>query len=185
MDVKSQIINIAQDLIQRNGIDSFSFRTLAEEVNIKSASVHYHFPKKEDLLAEVAKKYNQDFSAALSEISSTKSTAKKKLLGLLGLFENTKVDNKICLCAMFASMSESLSDGSAKEVEIFFKELTSWVSGVLSEAEANKQLKSELSKKTLTNLIVASLEGALLLDRLNVNYKYLKSCKDLINDIIA
>jgi TetR/AcrR family transcriptional repressor of nem operon len=40
---------------------------LANEVGIKSASVHYHFPTKEDLGAELAKRYTENFLSALGD----------------------------------------------------------------------------------------------------------------------
>src|SRR6201985_2217387 len=48
-DMKTMIMDAAQRRMQAGGFGGFSFRELAAEVGIKSASVHYHFPTKEDL----------------------------------------------------------------------------------------------------------------------------------------
>jgi len=185
MNMKTQIMSVAQNLIQKNGIDSFSFRTLANEVNIKSASVHYHFPKKDDLIAEIAKNYNQDFFKALDDINQTNASSKNKLKGLLKLFEATKKNDKVCLCAMLASASDKLDENSNNELNYFFTKLSSWTHDILREAKAKQEVNSSLPIKSLANLLVASLEGALLIDKVNDNHSYLKSCKDLIDSALS
>ncbi len=185
MDIRSQIISVAKDFIQKNGVDSFSFRTIADEINIKSASVHYHFPKKEDLIVEIAKGYNLVFMNVLSNIKNSDITPKKKLLSLLKLFEDTKKSNKVCLSAMLATTTGKLDKNSNHELNYFFKMLSDWVIDILKIAKKNKQLNPMMPTKSLANLVVASFEGALLIDRVDDDYKYLKSCRDLVNTILT
>ena len=44
----------ARAMVQARGYNSLSFRELAKEIGIKSASVHYYFPTKGDLGAALA-----------------------------------------------------------------------------------------------------------------------------------
>ncbi len=57
MSKKEAILNAAENKARLGGYNNFSFRELANEVGIKSASVHYHFPTKADLGAELVKRY--------------------------------------------------------------------------------------------------------------------------------
>ncbi|MDF2795086.1 MAG: transcriptional regulator, TetR family [Pseudomonas orientalis] len=50
----------ARKMVQTRGYNGLSFRELAKEVGIKSASIHYHFPTKGDLGAALAKRYTED-----------------------------------------------------------------------------------------------------------------------------
>lgn len=53
---RDQLLDAAVAMLQRVGFVSFSFRDLAAQVGIRSASIHYHFPTKADLgLALVAR----------------------------------------------------------------------------------------------------------------------------------
>jgi TetR/AcrR family transcriptional repressor of nem operon len=52
-DVKAAIMDAAERRMQQGGFGGFSFREIAADVGIKSSSVHYHFPTKEDLAAAV------------------------------------------------------------------------------------------------------------------------------------
>ncbi|HJY50709.1 MAG TPA: TetR/AcrR family transcriptional regulator [Stellaceae bacterium] len=45
------------------GYGGFSFRDLAAEISIKSASVHHHFPTKATMTAAVARRYGDRFLA--------------------------------------------------------------------------------------------------------------------------
>jgi TetR/AcrR family transcriptional repressor of nem operon len=53
-DVKTAIMDAAERRMQLGGFGGFSFREIAADVGIKSSSVHYHFPTKEDLAAAVS-----------------------------------------------------------------------------------------------------------------------------------
>ena len=48
-DIKTAIMDAAERRMQLGGFGGFSFREIAADVGIKSSSVHYHFPTKEDL----------------------------------------------------------------------------------------------------------------------------------------
>ena len=56
-DKKTQLESAATNSIQRTGLKDLSFRRLADEVGIKSASVHYYFPGKADLANSLIEKY--------------------------------------------------------------------------------------------------------------------------------
>ncbi|MEL7448697.1 MAG: TetR/AcrR family transcriptional regulator, partial [Pseudomonadota bacterium] len=68
-DKREQIEQVATQAIKHEGIRSVSFRTLADEVGVKSSSVHYHFPTKDDLAEAVIRSYSQAFGEALRDIS--------------------------------------------------------------------------------------------------------------------
>ncbi len=55
-DVKTAIMDAAERRMQLGGFGGFSFREIAADVGIKSSSVHYHFPTKEDLAAAVIRR---------------------------------------------------------------------------------------------------------------------------------
>ena len=56
-DIKTAIMDAAERRIQLGGFGGFSFREIAADVGIKSSSVHYHFPTKEDLAAAVLRRW--------------------------------------------------------------------------------------------------------------------------------
>ncbi|MEM7678447.1 MAG: TetR/AcrR family transcriptional regulator, partial [Myxococcota bacterium] len=61
------ILKAAEEMVRQGGYNAFSFRAIADVVGIKSSSVHYYFPTKEDLGVAVAKYYTHRFIESLGE----------------------------------------------------------------------------------------------------------------------
>ena len=70
MATVDRILDVAELRMRRSGYHAVSFRDLATEIGIKSASVHYHFPQKADLgralVARYAERFLQSLDAALA-----------------------------------------------------------------------------------------------------------------------
>ena len=67
MNKKQEILKQAELKVREGGYNNFSFRELANDVGIKSASVHYYFPTKADLGAELAAQYTLGFLDLLGD----------------------------------------------------------------------------------------------------------------------
>jgi AcrR family transcriptional regulator len=55
-ETAERLMDLAEVHIRSAGYDGFSFRALAAEIGIKSASVHHHFPTKATKAAAVARR---------------------------------------------------------------------------------------------------------------------------------
>ena len=66
-DVKTAIMDAAERRMQLGGFGGFSFREIAADVGIKSSSVHYHFPTKDDLAAAVIRRWAEGTSKSVDE----------------------------------------------------------------------------------------------------------------------
>ena len=60
-------MDAAERRMQLGGFGGFSFREIAADVGIKSSSVHYHFPTKEDLAAAVIRRWAEETSKFIDE----------------------------------------------------------------------------------------------------------------------
>ncbi len=56
-DVAAAIMDAAERRMRKGGFSGFSFREIAADVGVKSSSVHYHFPTKENPAAAVIQRY--------------------------------------------------------------------------------------------------------------------------------
>ena len=68
--VIEQVLDLAQSLIQLRGYNAMSYRNLADEIGVKTASIHYYFPTKEDLGLALLKRYRLAFKNALAGIDA-------------------------------------------------------------------------------------------------------------------
>ncbi|MBX3539402.1 MAG: TetR/AcrR family transcriptional regulator [Chelatococcus sp.] len=68
-----QILSVARDLFTMKGYDGTSIRDIADAISIKTASIYYYFPSKEDLFVEVMRrgiaKISDAVRAAISQSS--------------------------------------------------------------------------------------------------------------------
>jgi len=181
-DKKAQLERAAIDSVQRNGLKDLSFRTLASEVGIKSASVHYHFPGKADLANSLIEKYSDEFGLLLKTIDSDQHGLKSKLDNFIDIFENVLKDGKLCLCGIMAAEVERLDAQSRELLERYFELSEVWLAIVL-EAERDK-LATDLTSKKLAKIILSGLEGAILLDRVDGGFTRLEAQRDLIHSFL-
>ena len=56
-DTDEQILNAAEDLLQRRGYNAFSYHHIAIQLGVRNAAIHYHFPSKEDLGVALVKRF--------------------------------------------------------------------------------------------------------------------------------
>src|SRR3954453_7862902 len=123
-DTRSLILDAAQDLIQRLGANAMSYQHLSEAVGIRKASIHYHFPAKQDLLAALIERYHGYFVGLVDRLIAEESDPARMLDRYVGLFEATLREgehDKACLCGMLGAELASLGDEAARGIRHFFK----------------------------------------------------------------
>ena len=80
---KAEIVELARELLVREGYDQFVLRTIAERAEIKLGNLQYYFPTREDLLETVGE---QEFFRGLQmvhEAAASSATPKEKLTQLV------------------------------------------------------------------------------------------------------
>jgi len=182
-DNRQKLEEAALNAVQRGGLKALSFRTLADEVGIKSSSVHYHFPEKSDLAKALIERYSIEFFAALREIESTKWGLRRKLRVFIDIFDQVAEQDKLCLCGMMASEVEQLDEGNRTLLNNYFLDTENWLVKLFTDHQ--DELLSELSSRTLARTILSGLEGALLLDRVVGDKQRLKAQRELIMAHVA
>ena len=56
-DTKTAIMDAAQELIQRGGVNAMSYQHISDAIGIRKASIHHHFPTKDSLIEAVLQRY--------------------------------------------------------------------------------------------------------------------------------
>jgi TetR/AcrR family transcriptional repressor of nem operon len=162
-DMKEALMAVARATVQAHGYNALSFRELAKEVGIKSASVHYHFPTKGDLGAALARRYREDGATYLEELLSDAKSPKWIFDRYIEIFRGALTqDNRMCLCGIMSAETDDLPDQVRTEVEAFARMNVAWLSRALALA------KPDFGKKALgeqATAIFAAIQGAQLVAR--------------------
>jgi TetR/AcrR family transcriptional regulator, transcriptional repressor for nem operon len=167
-DTKTLILDTAQDLIQRLGVNGMSYQDISEVVGIRKASIHTHFPKKDDLLVALLDRYNDRFVRIVDGILASNDPPEVKLRRYCGLYEATLSSgsqDKACLCAMLGAELAALKHPSLELVRKFYQENQSRLMIILNEGRQTGDFQFSGDVQVTATLIFSLLEGGMLVAR--------------------
>ena len=180
---RQELETIAADFVQRAGLHNLSFRTLANEVGVKSSSVHYYFPEKSALASALITNYSSQLRQRLKEIGESKGTLEEKLKQFIDIFEAVIDSGKLCLCGIMAAEVSTLDEDNRTLLTSYFVESEDWLNAQL-EAERD-QLYCDLDPSIIAKVVMSGLEGAILIDRVEGGKTRLQAQRIMINRLIS
>lgn len=157
-----RILDAGQEMARKGGFHDFSFRAIAAEVGVKSASVHYHFPTKGDLGAAVVKRYRMRFGESLADASNCAASACDRLSAFAGLFREPLSGGQLCLCGVLGAETGGLPHETAAEVERFFRDNEIWLTGVIAAGRETGELYFSADPPVVAFSFLCLLEGAMM-----------------------
>jgi|ERR1700761_8360408 TetR/AcrR family transcriptional repressor of nem operon len=151
-DMKTAIMDAAQRRIQLGGFGGFSFREIAADVGIKSSSVHYHFPTKEDLAAAVLRRWRENASAHIDEELGREPDPVRAWRTIIR--GTVRSETHMCPCTVLAASIQDLPEQVAAEVRGFFKMWEDKMIGRgLSKVEASRLLSTLIGAMVIANAL--------------------------------
>ncbi|MBS1507394.1 MAG: TetR/AcrR family transcriptional regulator [Bacteroidetes bacterium] len=181
MTTRETIIALGDQLIRDKGFNAFSFYDIARSLNIKNASIHYHFPSKTDLGIAVLKG-QQDGLRSLIEAYS-KKTPEEKLLAFLSIYTRIKAEGKVCIVGSLATDLNSVDEKIAVELKKLAQEILSWVTQILDEGKRKKVFYFRESSRTRALLIITNMLAALQVSRLTDENDFSSIKNAIIKDL--
>jgi TetR/AcrR family transcriptional regulator, transcriptional repressor for nem operon len=156
-----QILDIAQKIVRNRGYSAFSYADISEQIGIRKASIHYHFPAKDELVRQLVRRYRENMALTCDRIARSKSTFRQRLLEFVALYREGLEDGQICLCSMLTADFSVLTPAIQEELHLYFQETEGWLSALL---QRGYQLNTQLANLEAKGLI-AILQGAQLIAR--------------------
>ncbi|MCA9140491.1 MAG: TetR/AcrR family transcriptional regulator [Planctomycetales bacterium] len=168
IDTKARILDVAQDLIQRHGLNAMSFQDLSDAVGIRKASVHHHFASKDVMVNALLERYVADFDKVVQSISTSRASGKTKLKRFCGLFVETLEagkHEKSCLCGMLAAEMLSLDDEGLELVRRFMRRSVGHIGEMIEAGVNDGSLAEQNDVAGTAEMVLSTLEGGLLVAR--------------------
>ena len=178
---REQIAAAATQAIQKAGVHSVSFRTLAEAIGVKSSSVHYHFPTKQDLTLSLVQQYSNEFAGKLEALERTDADLEQRMQQFIDIFENVLARDDLCLCGMLAAELTELDDATVAALRAFFRLTEQWLEQQLASSERSLTIPAP----ALARVVLAGLEGAILLDRAEGGTGHLDAYRELARTMVS
>ncbi len=153
-ETAERLMDLAEGHMRHAGYGGFSFRDLAAEIGIKSASVHHHFPTKATMAAAVARRYADRFFAKVA--GRPDETADEAIAAYRSAFkEALDRDGAMCLFGVLGAESGGLSSEVANEILLFFRRCIADLSQRIGSPDAEARAFQ----------VIATLEGGMMLAR--------------------
>lgn len=165
-DTRAELLAEAELLIRRRGYSGFSYADLAQGVGIRKASIHHHFPAKTDLALALLGMFDARYDTLMAEIVRSHPGGLDRVRAYARLYLEGVEKGLGCLCAAFAAELESLPDGLRTGLSRFFAKHVAWLGGVLAEGMRDGTIRPDINPASQARVIVAALEGALMMERL-------------------
>jgi len=165
-DTRAELLAQAEMLVRGRGYAGFSYADLAVAVGIRKASIHHHFPTKLDLAAALVAAYDARYWEAMAGIRADIANGPGRVLAYGRLYLGGVEQGLGCLCAALAIEGEALPGSLRGDIARFFRRHLDWLEEVLREGVAAGDLRPGLDPALHARSILATLEGALLMERL-------------------
>ena len=185
-DTQTKILDCAVSLISERGYNAFSYKDIAKEIGIKTASIHYHYPSKADLGLAVVERYNEEFGSVLKayEQKSSSGLGRIKLFakGLIDVFDSGK---GFCLCVSLAADETTLTPETSSAVCGFFDTSLEWLERCVVLAKAEGELRDDLHPSRTAMSLLSLFEGAMILARAKSSDKPLRTALKWAEEVLG
>ncbi|ABF11771.1 TetR/AcrR family transcriptional regulator, transcriptional repressor for nem operon [Cupriavidus metallidurans] len=164
--VREQLLEHASVLMRRRGYNGFSYRDLAELVGVKTSSIHYYFPSKDDLVLEVVRQYRQTSVARLAAIDTSLPLIEQARKYVLPLSNGIDL-GQICLIGMLAAEVMVLPQAVRALLQEHFQANENFIADMLRRAEAERGQQYPVPPQLLAKVLYGAIQNGLITARMS------------------
>jgi TetR/AcrR family transcriptional repressor of nem operon len=182
---RRKIIEAAAPIFNKRGYEGSSLNDLMEATGLKKGGIYRHFSSKEELAAEAFDyTWEAAWNARLLHVDE-KATGIERLKQLIANFIEHR--SPVAGGCPILNTAIDTDDGNPVLRAHVAKALRSWVSRlqvIVEQAQERGETRPGVDPKTVATLIVASLEGALMMSRLQRNDEALRRIQSHLNQYL-
>jgi TetR/AcrR family transcriptional regulator, transcriptional repressor for nem operon len=183
MDTRAEIIKIADGFIREKSYHAFSFSDISQQINIRNASIHYHFPSKTDLGIAIIRDH-QEKLAKLIEQSEAKN-ALEKMQSFLTIYSAARKDNQICLVGSLVTDFYTVDSRIQSELKKLAGHILLWVTQILEEGKADGLFHFTLPPRTKALMVITNMLAAVQLTRLTNTHDFERIKQTVLKDLTS
>ncbi|MEP1443503.1 MAG: TetR/AcrR family transcriptional regulator [Hyphomicrobiales bacterium] len=165
-DTRNALLDSAERAARTVGFDGFSYADLANEVGIRKASIHHHFPSKANLSIELMQRYLEKFEMARAEFRTNPSSGATQLSAVINSYrEGVSEGKSVCLCVSFTTSRESLPEEVSVLVRRFRTMVTEWLTAAFHAGQSDGSIANVTNPTMEAAATLPLIEGAQLAAR--------------------
>jgi TetR/AcrR family transcriptional repressor of nem operon len=182
---RRRIVEAAAPIFNRRGYEGSSLNELMEATGLKKGGIYRHFSSKEELAAEAFDyTWEAAWKARLLHVDE-KANGIEKLKQLVANFVDYR--SPVAGGCPILNTAIDADDGNPVLRARVAKALRSWLSRlqiIVEQAHEHGETRPGVDPKLVATLIVASLEGALMMSRLQRNDQALRRVQSHLNEYL-
>lgn len=165
-DTREEILNCAEELLQRRGYNAFSYQHIAVQLGIRNAAIHYHFPGKEDLGIALVQRFRERFREWTAGLAQENGWS--RLQAYFGTYVDhlTGEECRLCPGGVLAAEFGTLADPMRLEARLLVREIYEWLVETLEQGRQQGVLRFNGDALDKAVEIGAALQGGLQIARL-------------------
>lgn len=157
---RDALMQTAENLMRTKGYAAFSYADLADSVGIRKASIHHHFPTKEDLGVVIVEEYIAQVRKDFAHIEQTHKDVLGRLVAFSRLFRASNADGVLPLCGALAAEMSALPVGLQTLTHGFFDMQLKWLTAMLEQGIISGEIPKGSGARQKAFLLLSLLEGA-------------------------
>jgi TetR/AcrR family transcriptional regulator, transcriptional repressor for nem operon len=163
-NTRQSILDTAEALILTRGYNGFSYKDIADVVGIRKASIHYHFPTKEELGTAFVDGYFQRFVQWRAHVDPL--TFDQKLAAFEEmLYRVSNNAEKICPMGMLTAEYPTLPASMQDSLRRLLGAMDRWLAQVLAQGQAEGLIRSEPEAPIMAKVMFNALSGSMKMAR--------------------
>jgi len=165
-DTKARLLQSAERILRERGYNGFSYADLAQEIGIRTASIHYHFRAKSDLVLALIERYAERIAGGLADLSRTAPTGADRIAGYVAVYRDAlRQGSSLCLCVSLSADAESLEPTALAALEAFHQGGIAWLTEAFELAAEDGSIEHVGAPASEAAATLALVEGAQLVGR--------------------
>jgi TetR/AcrR family transcriptional repressor of nem operon len=176
----NQILDLAEEKIKKTGINDFSYKDLQKEIGLRTSSIHYYFPTKQDLILSLIKRHTDKWRQIITTLNKEHKKGLQRLEAFVSLYTQECYQSQWSLAGSLASDAMALAPEVRLELQEFYLIIEMWVVQALILAKENSEIKRDIQPHKAACLWLSCLEGGFLIARLTESKEYLQKTLEQI-----
>lgn len=183
LQTRERLIDAAYRLASVKGFDRVSTAEILEESKVLRGSLYYFFPDKNALGLAVLERERSDFMALLDQTLGARVAPEVALDRFFKAALRKHRETGFVGGCLWGNTALEMSDTNpafAKVVSDVFDEWIARVTKVMRAGQATRAFRGDRKPADLARMIVASVEGGIMMSRLRKASSPMKACLDTV-----
>lgn len=184
---RDRLLNETARLVEKQGFGPTSVNDVLQAVGIKKGTLYYHFPGKDELGLAVLERARDDFLAFLDSALDTPTPMEALERFFKAALQKHRKTGFVGGC-LWGNTALEMSDSSPVYTAFVGKVFEEWIcriERVIHSGQQAGQIRTDLSAAELARLVVAGIEGGIMMSRLTKQDGPLRSCLDSLRVLLA